>query len=157
MEHSSRSLYYAVKNKGGFLLKNGKQSALKCSSASKLDKSTKIYADEFFDDKRNTTFIHDTFISKLEGYNFLHENSSAVHYADLASGKADLVLECTRKGNLEIAVAFGLVNEAGGVIATIDGVSIKDKKYLELGQKKHIPVISASTMELANELIDKVK
>lgn len=66
-------------------------------------------------------------MSKLKDYHFLHSNSSAIHYVDLAQGKVDLVLECTRKRNLEIAVAFGLINETNGIIVTIDGKSIKNK------------------------------
>ncbi len=155
MEHSSKKLYFAVKNKGGFLIQKGKQSPLKSSSIGKL-KDSKIYVDEFFDRNRNVTFIYDTYLSKLKGYTFLHSNSSAIHYVDLAQGKVDLVLECTRKGNLEIAVAYGLVNEAGGVIVTIDGVSISEKKYLVLGQDEYIPIISASTIELAQELINNI-
>ncbi|MBT5021404.1 hypothetical protein HOK51_09635 [Candidatus Woesearchaeota archaeon] len=156
MEHSSNKLYYAIKNKGGFLLQNGEKSILKCSSKIKLDKSTIIYVDECFDGNRNVPLIYDTYSSKLEGYNFLQQKSSAIHYVDLAQGTADLVLECTRKGNLEIAVAFGLVNEAGGVIVTRDGVNINKKKYLVLGQDKYIPIISASTIDLAKELIRKI-
>ena len=156
MEHSTRKLFYASKDAGSFLLNNGEKVEIACSPMKNLNGNTRIYADEFFDGARNITFIHDTFLSKLRGYTFLKENSSAVHYIDLAQGDADLVLECTRKGNLEIAVAFGLVNEAGGVIVTIDGKNIKDKRYLELGQIEHIPIISASTVELARELIEKV-
>lgn len=156
MEHSSKKLYYAVKNKGGFLIINGKEYPLNCSSIKKL-KDSKIYADEFFDGNRNVTFIYDTYLSKLKENTFLHSNSSAIHYVDLANGKADLVLEGTRKGNLEIAVAYGLVNEADGVIVTIDGTTIAKKKYLVLGQDNYIPIISASTMELAQELIRKIQ
>ncbi|MBT7902725.1 hypothetical protein HN587_02605 [Candidatus Woesearchaeota archaeon] len=156
MEHSSKILYYAVKSKGGVLIKNNKSMSLTCSSTDKLDSSTKIYVDQFFDGKRKITFIFDNFISKLDGYNLLRQDSSAIHYVDLSNGKADLVLECTRKGNLEIGVAFGLVNEAGGVIVTKDGVSIENKKFLVLGQNKFIPIISASNMKLAHELIKKI-
>ena len=156
MEHSSKNLYYAINGKGGFLVMDKQQSLLSCSSIKKLEDS-KIYADEFFDGNRNVTFIYDTYLSKLKGYTFLHSDSSAIHYVDLANEKADLVLECTRKGNLEIAVAFGLVTEAGGVIVTKDGISIEKKKYLVLGQDKYIPIISASTMELAKELTRKIQ
>jgi fructose-1,6-bisphosphatase/inositol monophosphatase family enzyme len=155
MEHSSNKLYYAVKDKGTFLITNSKESQINCSSVKRLDKS-KIYADEYFDKNKNVTFIYDTYLSKLKDHHFLHSNSSAIHYVDLAKGDVDLVLECTRKRNLEIAVAFGLINEANGVIVTIDGKSIGNKKYLELGQKEYIPIISASTIELANELINKI-
>ncbi len=156
MEHSTNHLFYAVKNKGCFLIKDNVKIHIKCSNVRKLEDAS-IYADEFFDGKRNTTLIHDIFISKLQEYKFLHSNSSAVHYVDLAHGKADLVLECTRKGNLEIAVAFGLENEAGGVMVTLDGVSIANQKYLTFAQDEYVPIISASTIELATDLIRKIK
>jgi fructose-1,6-bisphosphatase/inositol monophosphatase family enzyme len=40
-----------------------------------------------------------------------------------------LALECTRKGNLEIAVAYGLIREAGGVMTTADGEDLGPKGY----------------------------
>ncbi len=155
MEHSFNRLYYAVKNKGGFLIENGKKRPLKCSSIKELN-NARIYVDRFFDKDRGVSFIYDTFISKLKDYPLLHANSSAIHYADLANGEVDLVLECTRKGNLEIAVAYGLIREAGGVMVAKDGTDIGSKMYLSFGQDKYIPIISASTMKLANELIEKL-
>jgi fructose-1,6-bisphosphatase/inositol monophosphatase family enzyme len=68
-----------------------------------------------------STFIYDTFLSKFYDYHRLTQPSSAVHYIDLANGQADAVLECTRKGNLEIGISYGLVKEAGGVIRGING------------------------------------
>jgi len=156
MEHSTNSLFFALKGKGSFLLKDGEKTKIKCSSLKKLSKQTRIYADIGVDQAVSITLIHDTFVSKLPDYELVNVRSSAVGYADLANGKADLVLECTRKNNLEIAIAYGLINEAGGVMVTMDRVSVKDKKYLELGQKEHIPIVSASTIELANELIEEV-
>ena len=96
MEHSTKRLFYAVNGKGCFLIDNGK-TRIKCSNCKILNKNTNIYVDEFFDKAFNTTFIYETYLSKLGGYKLLHGNSSAVHYVDLASGKADLVLECTAK------------------------------------------------------------
>ena len=93
----------------------------------------------------------------MEGHKILDECSRATHYVDLASGNADLILECTRKGNLEMAAAYGLITEAGGVMVTSDGFSIKNKRYLELGQKDYLPIVIASTIELAKELLDKLK
>jgi len=157
MEHLTNSLFFAVKNKGSFLLKNGEKTKIKCSSLKKLNKQTKIYADIGVDQAVNITLIYDIFVSKLPNFELMNVRSSAVGYADLANGKTDLVLECTRKNNLEIAVAYGLVNEAGGVMITMDKLSVKNKKYLELGQKEHIPIVSASTIELANELVKEIK
>ncbi len=153
MEHSTKKIFYASKGNGSFMIINGKEEKINTTNCKKLDKETKIYADIEYDKNRGITFIHDTFLSKLEGYKFMFQCSSAVHYTDLASGKVDLTLECTRKGNLEIAAAFGLVKEAGGAIVTIDGSSIGNKKYLELGQDKDIPIITSSSVELVCELI----
>ncbi|MEA3356883.1 MAG: hypothetical protein U9Q67_00385 [Patescibacteria group bacterium] len=153
MEHSTRRLFCATKDNGSFIQVNEKTTQIKCSNCGKLDKNTKIYADENFDRVLNTTLIYDTFLSKLEKYTLLHEDASAVHYVDLGQGDADLVLECTRKGNLEIAIAYGLVTESKGAIVALDGTSLGPKRYLEFGQDKYLPVISASTIELAKELI----
>ena len=75
---------------------------------------------------------------------------------DLAEGKAELVLECTRKNNLEIAIAFGLINESGGIIMGINGESIIKKDYLSFGQDKYLPIISSCTKELGKDLIKKI-
>jgi fructose-1,6-bisphosphatase/inositol monophosphatase family enzyme len=155
IEHSTNQLFFASKDKGSFVLVNGKQKSIHCSNIKSL-KNSKIYADDEFDKNRNITFINDHFLSKLKGYKFLHEISSGVCYIDLASGKADLVLECTRKGNLEIATSYGLIKEAGGVMVGIDSISLGNRKYLEFGQNGYLPVISASTVELAKELLEKI-
>ncbi|MFC1753956.1 inositol monophosphatase family protein [Thermoproteota archaeon] len=158
MEHTTKRLFFVSKGKGSFVLSDGKKNPICCSNAKTLSKEkTRIYADVEFDKNRNITFIHDIFLSKLKGHKILHQCATAVHYADLVSGEADIILECTRKGNLEMAAAYGLVTEAGGVMVTIDGVSVAGKKYLEFGQNEYLPVISASTMELAKELINQVK
>lgn len=68
-----------------------------------------------------------------------------------------MALECTRKGNLEIAVAYGLETEAGAVIVDMKGEDIGDKRYLDFGQKEQLPIITASTQDLALRLIDHIK
>lgn len=158
IEHSMKKLYFAIRGVGSFVMENGKSEQILCFGQRVLDKKkTLIYADEVYDKVFGVTVIKDTFLSRLEGFNFLEHSASEVHYVDLATGDADLVLECTRKGNLEIAAAYGLVKEAGGVIVTLDGRSIGSKKYLEFGQKENIPVISASTRALAGALIKQIK
>ena len=82
--------------------------------------------------------------------------SSAIYYADLANGKVDAVIECTRKNNLEIAIAFGLIREAGGVMLLADGSSIGPKQYKTFGQSEHLPVISAATKRLGKELVARL-
>lgn len=147
MEHSTERLFFASKGKGSFIILNGKIKLIHCSDNLKLNKKTRIYIDEYFNINKKT------FSKKLQEFNTLYLGSSAVYYADLASGNADLVLECTRKGNLEIAVAYGLETEAGGTMVTLDRISLGEKRYLEFGQERHIPIISASTKQLAEELI----
>ena len=96
------------------------------------------------------------FLSKLKGFDVKYLLSSAAHYSDLVSGEADLVLECTRKLNLEIAAAYGLIKEAGGVVLASDGSSFHNKKYLKFGQDEYLPIIAASTEELGKNLIRKL-
>lgn len=155
MEHSTNKLYFATRNQGAFLITNKIKEPLKCSSQENLDGAI-IYADKFFDKDRNSTFMQDMFLSKLTGYELQCKNSTAIHYADLVTGMTDLVLECTRKGNLELAVAFGLVKESNGDIVTIECKSIKNEKYLTWGQKEYLPTIATATHALAQELIKKL-
>jgi len=56
-----------------------------------------------------------------------------------------------------VQVLLKVYKEASGVIVTKDGISIEKKKYLVLGQDKYIPIISASAMEIAQELIRKIR
>ncbi|MBU0471938.1 MAG: hypothetical protein KKF89_04810 [Nanoarchaeota archaeon] len=156
MEHSTRRLFHAFKNKGSFVIENDNIIPIKCSSCKTLDKETRVYIDEKDNDQKWHPFMKEIFTNKLKGYDLKWLGSSAVYYADLASGNADLALECTRKGNLEIAVAYGLVTESGGVIISLEGTSLESKKYLEFGQDKYIPVISAATKELALKLIEYI-
>lgn len=154
MEHTTRRLFFAVRGRGAFVLKRGKRIPIHCSGRKSLDKITRIYADTYFDAALNTTIIRDTFISKLIDYKVASMISSAVHYVNLASGEVDLVLEALGKGSFEKAVGYGLVREAGGVMVTVDGADLGRKRYLTFGQGQYIPVVAASTRELAFELID---
>ncbi len=151
MEHSTKRLFYAIKGKGSFVIVDGKPGHIHCSESKILDKNTRIYVDEYSEINRRV------FSSKLQGFRVTYSGSSAVYYVDLANGNADLVLECTRKRNLEIAGVYGLEIESGGCIVGLDGASLGSQKYLEFGQDKQIPVISASTEELAKQLIKHIK
>lgn len=108
------------------------------------------------DEAVNITLINDTFVEKLKGYKFSGSMSSAAGFADLVIGTADIVLEGTRKRNLELDSGYGLITEAGGVMLTLDDEDFGPKKYLEFGQDEHIPVISASTKHLAKEFINHI-
>lgn len=151
VEHSTKKLYIAKRNNGAFVIEGNKRTPICSSGRTQFDTTARIYIDEYFEINKGT------FTKKLKGFNTYYFDSSAVYYADVASGAADLALECTRKNNLEIAVAYGLETEAGAVMVGLDGASIGGKKYLEYGQKEHIQVVTAATQELAERLLEHIK
>lgn len=156
MEHSTGRLFYAVKGRGTYIIEDKKVSRIHCSNCYELNEDTRICADREFDESRGTNIIRDAFLTKLKEYDIDGQISSAVHYADLVSGQVDLVLECTRKHNLEIAVAYGLVREAGGAMVTPDLNSLGCRRYLEFGQDEYIPIISGSTEKLVQDVHEEL-
>jgi len=151
MQHATKRLYIAVKNGGAFIIEGDKKTQIHSSKKTVLDTDTRIYVDEYFEINKKT------FSENLKEFEVKCLGSSAIYYADVASGDADLALECTRKNNLEIAIAYGLETEAGAVMVDLNGVSIADKKYLEFGQKEKLPIITAATKELSEKLIEHIK
>lgn len=150
MEHATKRLIYGVRGKGSFVLdfETGETKPIKTSEATELDKETRIHIDEYWEINR------DTFLAKLDGYNVQKYNlCSSVHYANVALGQADLALECTRKGNLEIAAVFGLIHEAGGKMVSLDNQDLAGLRYREFGQDTHVPVITAASSTLADKAI----
>lgn len=146
MEHASKKLYFAVKGRGAFVLNinTNVETRIHTWDQALLNKSTRIHVDQYWD------FNKALYMSKLTGYTVLpYEGCSAFHYADVAEGLADLTLECTRKGTLEIATAYGLIREAGGAMVDIHGEDLGSKKYLTFGQTDHSAVITAATKILA--------
>lgn len=153
MEHSTGRMSVFSKGGGGTVIdmRSGKTTPLKSSEKETLDKQTKIYIDEYFEINRKT------FSEKLKGFHTCYLKSSAVYCADMAAGVADLTLECTRKGNLEIAVAYGLIKETGGIMTDLAGEDIGNQKYLLFGQKENLPIITACTQKLAKNLLKHMK
>jgi len=151
MEQPTQRLFFARKGRGAFVATGNIHTPIHSSGRTHLDTETRIYIDEYFKINRET-FSDKLRTVRLKPEAFSSE-SSAVYYADVACGAADLALECTRKNNLEIAVAYGLEREAGAVMVDLEGVDIGDKKYLEFGQQEKIPIITAATRELAKNLI----
>jgi len=148
MIHSPKpELFFARKGGGSFVVMDGEWRAISCSGVMKLQETTKIYIDDYFEVNR------ELFAKRLAGFNIQSAHSSAVHYTDVARGAADAALECTRKRNLEIAVAYGLVTEAGGVMLTLDKTSLEHRHYRTFSQDKHTPIVTASTLELADDII----
>lgn len=90
---------------------------------------------------------------KERGYTINDLGSSTASYTAIALGQADLVLECTRKDNLEIAAFYGLITELQGLMVTLEGKSIGEEKYKKFGQRDHIPVITCTNKNLLNDLL----
>ncbi len=147
MQHATDKLFLVSRGKGSHVLEGDKQSPIQTSQQRKLVSDTRIYVDECCN--VNKKF----FSERLKGHDIKCLKCSALYYVDVASGAADLALECTRKGNLEIAVAYGLIKEAGGVMVTMDGRSIGRQNYYTFGQREHIPIITAATKDLADNVI----
>lgn len=158
MEHASGRLFYAAKGKGAFVIESGQTKPIHCRNTEELDpQHVKLYADTEFDKLFHVNVVGDV-TEKLPGFDITCLKVSAAYYSSLVNAEVDAVIECTRKGNLEIATAYGLVTEAGGAMITLDGASIGNKKYLEFGQGQHvhIPIISGATDTLARSLVNRV-
>ena len=162
VDHVQGEIYLTNKGQGTFAqnLKTGESRKITASEKIELKAEVKICIDGYpFPGSPNLEYVN-----KLEEFKpFVgtpaNSGASAVYYMDLSSGRADLVIECTRKKNLEIAVAYGLVKEAGGVMVDEKGKSIGSQKYFDFGQKpdEHILVITAATIELVQDLIAYLK
>ncbi|MBI2329889.1 hypothetical protein HYU94_00670 [Candidatus Daviesbacteria bacterium] len=159
IEYPSGRLLIASRNEGAFVMEGNRIFPARTSGKSNLDPMlTKVFIDggfefntEFF--KPRLTNFRNLYIGNI-GNKGIPWGASSMYYFKLATGETDLVLECTRKRNLEIAVAFGILAEAGGVIVDRHGKSIAQRKYLSFGQAagEYLPIISAATQTLANEL-----
>jgi fructose-1,6-bisphosphatase/inositol monophosphatase family enzyme len=98
IEHPTRRLFFAIRNAGAYVVERGKTIPIHTSGRTQLGPDTNVYVDTNFEINRYT------FSDRLQAFRPKCMGSSAVHYADVAFGKADLALECTRKNNLEIAI-----------------------------------------------------
>lgn len=155
VEHATSRLFYATKGNGSFFidLLTGEKQKITTSGQTVLDKEQiTIKVDE---EPNNAWFplIQNFFLAKLSGYKRPHLAATSAHYVDLVSGECGLVLECTRKGNLELGVGFGLVKEAGGVIVDLSGKDIGDRKFSSFGQDTYVAFIAAATNKLAQETV----
>ena len=151
MIHSPhQELFYADKGGGGFVLLDNEPRVIKCSGVRELQKTTKLYIDDYFQVNR------EVFAKGLAEFKLECTGSSAVHYTDVARGTADAAMECTRKQNLEIAVAYGLITEAGGFMMTLDGISLGHRSYKTFSQDRHTPLVAAATSELASNIIRRI-
>lgn len=148
MQHASGTLFLGIKDASAFISVGGQETYIHTSGNLNFDQHTVIYVDEYFEENRRI------FSKPLEGFNTSYHQASAMYYAALVEGKADVVCECTRKGNLELAAAYGLVREAGGVMMDLQGQDVGGRKYGQFGmQEEHVPVVSAASRELGNKFV----
>ena len=150
MQHATARMFIAEKGKGAYILHGGKKQKIATSTQRRLSQGVRIYIDEYFEYNRKT---FSPFLSEFEPK---YECASSLYYAALAEGEADVVLECTRKGNLEFAVEYGLTKEAGGVVVDLMGQDIGEYAYLQFGQQEYEGVISAANKELALVVLKKI-
>ncbi len=148
MDHSTGNMYIASKKGGAIMYDGTKFSSIYTSLYSDITAEAGIYIDEYFDINKTT------FSQKLQQFSPKYLKASAPYYADVASDNAALALECTRKNNLELAVAYGLIKEAGGVMVDLQGNDIGDKPYLTFGQDEHVPIITAANRDLVEKLLE---
>lgn len=148
-EHRSKKIYLATRDKGARIIEKNVSKSIYSSKEKTISAETQIRVDDFF--PLNTKVFSEPL--KKHGYEHEYNGSSAIYYADVSSGQADLALECTRKNNLEIAIAYGLIHEAGGIMVNINGEDLGPKLYREFGQKEHLSVITSATAALAHDLI----
>lgn len=156
MEQGANILYYGSRSRGSKKIENDIMDNIHTSSTTKLDKNSKLNADLYYDAKYGTHYVTSV-TDKLVGYSTESVGSSAIHYANIASGLVDGVIECTRKGNLEIAVAYPLVTEAGGIMSDLYGQNLASKPYLSFGQNKHLVVVSACNHSFTKSLLEHLK
>ncbi len=152
MQHATRRALVGIKGRGAFAVSGNQERPIRTSGHTNFDEKTKIYIEEFFEANRKN------FSAPLAGFNIVGDKkASSLYYADVAEGLADFALGCTFKGNLEVASAYPLILEAGGVIVDLEGNDIGSQKYLEFGQRENVPIICAATEELARKLIAFLK
>ncbi len=151
-EHSTGKLFFAEKEVGAFVNIGEQKEKLHVSNKNLLNNETKIYINEYWD------ICQKIFTDNLiKEFKWSDPKAYSSYFSDLISGNVDLVLTCTSKNNLELAIGFGLLKEAGGIMIDINGRNLQKEKYLEFGQKEQLPIIIASTNELAKELIQYLK
>ena len=157
MEHPSDTLFFLNGNKAfGRNLSTGVTTRLYTSGRTNLDESTRT----IINTHSEAPFHHlarelvDELPKEFEHYCLL---STEAAFVDLISGRADLVIEWTRKNNLEFAVAYGLIKAAGGVMLDSNGNSIGPQKYLSFEQKEYSMIVCASTLDLARSFLKSLE
>ena len=155
-EHSSGRLFCCTRGGGTTLHEVGVARQLRVAPAVDLKDVALAYLDGYW--PTNQQFYG----RGLPDLRTTYLNASCIYYEDMSLGLAHLVLECTRKRNLEIACGYGLVREAGGATVTPDGRTLGMQRYRSFGQLTaagdvHIPVITACSQKLALQVLERIR
>lgn len=152
MEHSTKRLFYSRLGEGSYRRDaNGEDIKINVSSKSVIDDSVRIYINEYWELCRRE------FKERLGMLTNEDPRAYSTYFSDLASGKVDIVVTATGKKNLELAIGYGLIREAGGVMIDIHGNDIGEYKYHEFGQLENVPIIASCNREMAQALITHVQ
>ncbi len=150
-EHGLHRLIFAKQGEGAFMRQGDKDTPIHTSGSKEVEPKTSFGVDEYF------AFNRDLYLPVFEKQRRIIEFSSESRYVDVATGQADLGLESTRKGNLEIAAAYGIIREAGGVMVDQHGQDIGEQEYEKFGQAAQVPIITAATPELAKQVVELIR
>lgn len=144
MDHSSGRLFMALKGQGTFMLKDGKRERIILQGPFDFNENLKMFGD-----------AESRYTKQLVPYRVVQTNSATQNFIALLNGSADVVSLYTLKGNLEEAVFYLMIKEAGGVIVkSDDGKDLGNEKYLEFGQGgDHRGIIACATPQLASAIL----
>ncbi len=150
-EHALQRIVFGIRGKGAYIRRQNSETSTHSTGSKQLHTKTKIGIDDYF------PFNRDIYLPVFGYLPQIKQFASESRYVDVATGIADLALECSRKGNLEIAAAYGLIREAGGAIVDEEGEEIGLKEYLEFAQDSQRLIITAATPELAKIAVEELR
>lgn len=151
MDHASGNLFFATIGRGaGVMTVPDKKTPL----PARIDTSQKMTFD-----KDAHVYLHrraKAFFKKLDDSQCSELACCSLAFTDIVLGKSHLIVELARKDNLEQAIAYGLITEAGGAMVTADGKSIGGKRYFEFIQEKNAVIITSANKLLAEDFLNKM-
>lgn len=118
-------------------------------SIRQMKKNLLAYADLYFESVRQAT-------KKIAKVKFRYLEASMPYYVDLAQGYAWLVVECTRKHSLEIASAYPLIHEAGGVIVDLSSgqdLGGLDRSLAEANEQIIVTAPNLKVIEMVSQAV----
>lgn len=128
----------------------GKYIKVQVDNSPKPHKKLIAYADLYFAPVRQAA----THLPKVK---FIYLKASLPYYVDLVEGYSWLVLECTRKHSLEIAAAYPLVHEAGGVMVDVNSGKELGKLDRSIANTHGRLIVSTTNLDIATKLRDKLE